>query len=485
VSLRDKTLQATFWFAIATYSSTAITFATTLLLARLLAPTNFGLVAIASLVINILQLFRDLGLGQALIYWQKDIEKAADAAFFLIVAMSIILFILAFLAAPFAAIFFDSETVEPLVRVLAITIVISSLNMVPSALMEKELEFKRLALPSTLSNVGYALISLPLALIGQGAWSIIWGKVGQLSIQAILVWVVSPWRPTFKFDKRVALAILKYGKYVLSASIAIFFTYNLDNAFIGKLLGATALGHYVLAFAIGSFPAVYIITLINKTILPAYSKIQDRHDLLGKAFLETLNYVLILATPITFITAILARDFINIFYGKTWEEAILPLQILSFYGLLRSAVSITGNVILVTNQVKQLNYIVYGELLLILLLGYPVITFGGLVGMSLLVSLAMLLGGVTAFVLTGKSLATNLSQYLDLIKTPAVAAIASTGVILIFRILLPFQPSVLTLIVSAAFFFTCYAGLLFAIDANLRGKVKTASLYELSRLFLK
>jgi len=347
------------------------------------------------------------------------------------------------------------------------------------------LEFKRLALPSTLSNVGYALISLPLALIGQGAWSIIWGKVGQLSIQAILVWVVSPWRPTFKFDKRVALAILKYGKYVLSASIAIFFTYNLDNAFIGKLLGTTALGHYVLAFAIGSFPAVYIITLINKTILPAYSKIQDRHDLLGKAFLETLNYVLILATPITFITAILARDFINIFYGKTWEEAILPLQILSFYGLLRSAVSITGNVILVTNQVKQLNYIVYGELLLILLLGYPVITFGGLVGMSLLVSLAMLLGGVTAFVLTGKSLATNLSQYLDLIKTPAVAAIASTGVILIFRILLPFQPSVLTLTVSAAFFFTCYAGLLFAIDANLRGKVKTASLYELSRLFLK
>jgi len=463
----------------------AVSFGTTLLLARLLAPANFGLVAIASLVVNTIQLFRDLGLSQALIYWQEDIEKAANTALFLIAAVGIILSMIAFSTAPLAAIFFDNDAVEPLVRVLAVTIIISSLNTVPATLLEKELDFKRLVLPSTLSNVGYALISLPLAFTGLGAWSIVWGQVGQLSIQATLTWAVSPWRPSFKLDKQVALAILRYGKYVIGAHIAVFFIYNLDNAFIGKLLGTAALGHYVLAFTLGSFPAVYIITLINRTTLAAYSKIQDRADLLRKAFLETLNYVLIITAPITLATIILARDFISVLYGQTWEAAVLPLQILSVYGLLRSVVSTSSNIFLVTNQVGQLNYIVYSELALILLLGYPITLWGGLAGMSLLVSLAMLLGGIAAFTMIGKRLAINLIQHLNTVKTPTVASLASACVILIVRIVLPLQPSVLTLIIHAAFFFACYAGLLLAIDANLRGKVKTASLYELGRLFME
>ena len=485
MSLREKTLQAVFWLAAIRCSNSAVSFLTILILARLLAPTNFGLVAIAYLVINTVRLFSDLGLSKALIYRKDDIQKAADAAFVLIPVMNTVLFALVFLGAPYIAIFFNDKAMGPLVRVMVSTLVIYSLGTVPSALLEKELEFKKIVLPSTLSNIGYALVSILLAFAGLGVWSIALGYVFQSLLQTLLIWVVSPWRPTFKFDKRTVSEILGYGKYVVSVSLGTFLMVNLDNAFAGKLLGPAALGHYNLAFQIGNFYPPLVITLVREAILPACSKIQDKHQLLRKVFLETFSGVLMIAIPISIVMAIFAEDFIRIFYGKDWEGAILPLRILSFYGLIRSVMPINANIFLVTNKLKWWNYIAYSELLLFISLGYPVTTLYGLGGLGLLVTSCIFLGTVARFVVNGKILDIGLVQYLYTLKTPAIAALASACVILIARVLLPFQPSVLTLIIHAALFFACYVGLLLVIDNNLRRKVKTASLYELSRLLLK
>ncbi len=140
---------------------------------------------------------------------------------------------------------------------------------------------------------------------------------------------------------------------------------------------------------------------------------------------------------------------------------------------------------MVINKVKWWNYIVYSELLLFISLGYPVTTLYGLSGLSLLVTSCIFLGTVARFIVNGKTLGIGLVQYFDIFKTPAIAALASACVVLIARILLPLQPSVLTLIINGALFFACYIGLLLGTDNNLRRKVKMASLYELSQLFLE
>jgi len=183
------------------------------------------------LVINTVRLFSDLGLSKALIYRKDDIQEAADAAFVLIPVMNTALFALVFLGAPYIAIFFNDKTVGPLVRVMASTLVIYSLGTVPTALLEKELEFRKIVLPSTLSNIGYALVSILLAFVGLGVWGIALGYVFQSLLQTVLIWVVSPWRPTFKFEKRTVSEILGYGKYVVSVSLGTFLMVNLDNAF--------------------------------------------------------------------------------------------------------------------------------------------------------------------------------------------------------------------------------------------------------------
>lgn len=146
---------------------------------------------------------------------------------------------------------------------------------------------------------------------------------------------------------------------------------------------------------------------------------------------------------------------------------------------------INANIFLVTNKLKWWNYIAYSELLLFISLGYPVTTLYGLSGLGLLATSCIFLGTVARFAVNAKTLDIGLVQYFNTLKTPAIAALASACIVLIARILLPFQPSVLTLIIHAALFFACYVGLLLGIDNNLRRKVKTASLYELSRLLLE
>lgn len=193
--------KAAYGIAWVTLSSTLIrvfNFVTKIILARLLAPADFGLIAIGLLAINSMGLLRELGFGAALIYKKDDSDHTAtNTAFVLLPIVASVFFVLAYLSAPYVAMFFDNVAVEPIVRVLALTFIISSFGTVPPMLLEKELEFKKKVLPETVPVAGYACVTIGLALHGYGAWSMVYGQITSAVLRA-----VSDWRPTFKFDWR-------------------------------------------------------------------------------------------------------------------------------------------------------------------------------------------------------------------------------------------------------------------------------------------
>jgi len=406
LSLREKTVEAVFWVAVSRFSSSILSFITTLVLARLLAPDDFGLVAIASLVINALQIFRDLGLSQALIYRRDDIQKAADTAFFLVPATGVILYGLAYLAAPHVAVFFENEIVKPVLRVLALDIVISSLGTVPSTLLERELNFGKRVTAEILSNVGYAAVCIALASIGLGVWSIVYGQLTQSVIAAVLVWILSPWRPAFGFDKNIAVEISRYGKDIVATAILIFIFTNIDDAFVGKMLGTSSLGFYTLGFSIANLPRQLVTSLVDRVTFPTYSKLQEDYQALSRAYLRSVKLVSVFSMPAAFGIFTLAPDIILTLYTRKWEASIVVIQILSFYGLCRSIGALSGNVFMAIGKQSVMPKMTLVQLLLFSALIYPLAMTFGIIGVCMAVA-----GPITITTLWGFYLASSYLRF--------------------------------------------------------------------------
>ena len=382
--LAKKTTNALFWVTLSSILIKILGFGTQIILARLLVPADFGLLAIGLLAINSMGLFRDLGFGATLIY-KKDDSKytASNTAFILLPLVASALFLIAYFAASYIAIFFDNVAIKPIVQVLALTFVISSFGTVPSMLLEKELEFKKKVLPETMPIIGYACVTIWFAINGYGVWSLIYGQIASSILTAGLIWMVSDWRPTFKFDRKIARELFGYGKHIMGASIVIFLITNIDNAIVGKVLGIEALGFYAFAYTISNLPATQITGLVGRVMFPVYSKLQDDRNALKNAYLKTLKYVSMLSIPAAFGIFMIAPDFVSVVLGDKWNPAVPAVQVLCFFGLSRSIAATTGSIFKAIGKAEILFKTGLLQLFLMILLMLPLTSRFGIVGMSL------------------------------------------------------------------------------------------------------
>lgn len=388
MTLVKKAVHGMAWVTLSTIIIRILEFLTKIILARLLAPADFGLLAIGLLAINTMGLFRNLGFGAALIYKKDDSNHtAANTAFFLLPIVATILFVLAYLSAPYVAVFFNNAAVEPIIRILSLTFIISSFGTVPSLMLEKELEFKKKVLPDTVPIVGYACVAIVLALGGYGVWSLVYGQIVSAVLSAVLIWLVSDWRPMFSFDKEVAKELFGYGKHILGASFIIFLITNIDDAIVGRMLGMEALGFYTIAYSISNLPATQITHLVGRVMFPTYSKLQDDRDALRRAYLKTLKYVSMLSVPTAFGILVIAPDFVNVVLGEKWMPAVPALQVLCFFGLSRSIAATTGSIFQATGKPEILLKTSFIQLIAMVVLTYPLVITYGIVGVSIAVTI--------------------------------------------------------------------------------------------------
>jgi O-antigen/teichoic acid export membrane protein len=327
-----------------------INFIVTMILARLLDPVHFGLIAIGLVVINFFDLFRDFGVGAALIHRKDDIDKASNTAFFLFPIAASVFYIVSYLTSPLIAGFFNEPQVEPIIKVLSLAFVILSFQTTPYLLLAKNLQFKKNIIPDILSKIGYGIVAIILAFKGYGVWSMVIGYIILYIISAISIWSFVSWRPSYKFDRKIAFELLNYGKYVMGANILIFFISIIDVTFIGRLLGADELGYYSIAFGVATLLTSQVSGLMGRVMFPVYAKIKDEKATLKKAYLQTLNYVSFISIPATFGIFAVALDFVKVVYGAKWLPAVAALQVLCFYGLNRSLLGTTEQLYLAAGK---------------------------------------------------------------------------------------------------------------------------------------
>ena len=422
MSLKNKTMHGILWVSISNILLKFINFTITVILARLLEPSDFGLVAIALIVVNFFEIFRDLGIGPALIHRKEDRGLAADTAFYIFPAVALIFYAVSYFIAPAAAVFFREADLEILIRVLSLTFVIWSFGNLPRTLLTKDMEFKKLVIPQLLPKVSYGAVAIVMALQGYGVWSLVGGRLVLEIMSVITIWKALDWRPSLRFDKKIALELLSYGKHVIIASIIIFLISAVDVTFIGRLLGSEELGYYSIAFGISGLFTYQVSMLISQVMFPALSKMQDDIDKMGLTYLKTLKYLSLVAFPAAFGIIAVSWYFIKVIYGDKWLPAVAVLQMLCIYGLNKAMLNTTLSLYLAAGKPKIMTKINLYQFAAMLILIYPLTVRYGILGTGIAAVIPSAMMVFLTFHEAGKIIDRS---FLTIVKNIAPAAVGS------------------------------------------------------------
>lgn len=351
--LAAAAIQGVFWRYAARYSGKLLVFLSTVVLARLLSQEDFGVVAFAVTTIAFLDVFSDLGLEPALIYHRDD-PAAANAAFWLGLALSLVWFGLAWVAAPGVGVWFQDPRAVPVTRVLALTFPLNALRSVHVALLRKHLQFGRKFVPDVLQALAKGLVSVACAFAGWGAWSLIIGQLAGLAVAVAACWVVVPWRPALRVARDRVRPLLAYGVKYLSLDLTALLLMNVDYILVGRYLGAALLGVYTLAFRIPELIILQLGDAVSGVLFPVYAQVRDDSRRLGQAFLDSVRYLALLTVPLGLGLALVARPLVLTLFSEKWQAAVEPLQAIALYALMLSLPYTAGSVYKAQNQVLVL-----------------------------------------------------------------------------------------------------------------------------------
>lgn len=343
-NVSKKAVRGTFWSFMSFFAGRILTFVTSLVLAWLLTPEQFGIVGICMLAIAYLELLNNFGVGHALIARRDRFEEAANASFVIGLGSGAVLFVAAWVLAPTVAAFFREPVVADMFRVLGLNLLLGGVGTVPAAIIHRDLRFKAYLIPSIGRNILKGAVAIGMAWAGYGPWSLIWSEVVSRAVEALVPWLLVRWHPTFKFDWLVTREMLGFSGHMLLVTLLGSFMTNVDYLLIGRILGTTALGYYTLAYRIPELIIRSTSDVIARVAFPLLSQLQFDPAQLRQTYFGYLRYISLFTFPAGVGLFVLAPAFIRSFYKPEWEPAILPMQLISIeIGL--SAVSYVPGII--------------------------------------------------------------------------------------------------------------------------------------------
>jgi O-antigen/teichoic acid export membrane protein len=344
-TLETRILRGAGWMALGFGSRQLVSWLSMLLLVRLLDPDAFGVVAVAYVIISALVYLRGSGIWAALVYRRTEIEEAASSAFVYVMLSSVAVYLVCFAAAPLFAWAFKMPELTAVLRVMALMIVFAGVDVVPGAMLERELKYSAFARIDLGTAVVQLTASVGLALAGAGVWSLVTGQVAAAAFGAVAIWAVTPWRPSLRLAKWSAVReLFRYGRFAGAANIATFFSGILDTVTVGRVLGATAVGFYSIAFRVATIPESVFSFLIVKAMFPAFSIVQEDREAFRRIFVQHAQRMALIVLPATIFVALAAEPIVLTLLGEEWSSVITPVRILAVFGFVR-ALSATANAV--------------------------------------------------------------------------------------------------------------------------------------------
>jgi O-antigen/teichoic acid export membrane protein len=321
-----------------------------LILARLLAPHDFGLAAMVFIFSSFIVVFTDNALGTALIQRRDLTDGDRSTVFWMSAGIGLLLTLIGLaLSGPLASFYGESE-VQALFAAVSVGFCVSALGTTHSALLIREMQFRKLELRQIAATIVGAAAGIAVALSGGGAWAIVIQQLSEAVVSTVLLWVFMPWRPSWRFS----LASLKklggfagnvFGENLVSQTVK-----TVTSLLLGRVLGAAALGTYTLASNVILVPFSRIAGPLQQVFFPAFSEISEDRSRLADLWIRATRMIALISMPALVGLIIVAPDFVAVALGAKWEEATVIIQILGLVGLVASLQTLNAEVLLAVGR---------------------------------------------------------------------------------------------------------------------------------------
>lgn len=380
-----------------------VTFAVMAYLARILDKSDFGLLAISSTLISIIETVALSGIGEYVIFYKgKDEKEVVNSAFWLNILLTSVVCIAVLVASPFWASFYKDDRITRIIWLLLIGFCFNILSSISVAQFRKSLNYKPLVLIQTIFGTITQLSQVAFALLGFGVYSLALPNAIITPVMAVVLIYKSGFRPKFNMNSKHWGKIFSYTKHVIGARVLSKFVNEGDTLIVGKVLGMELLGVYNLAFKFAHLFSENFLPIITNVTMPVFSQIKDNIPRLRDNFIRSLKLIAFITIPIIILQILFAEPLINLIYGPKWHDAIIPFQILSLFVLFKSVGSPTSGLYNATGK-PQIGFyfalsftpIFIGSLLLSSVFKSLIIT-------TVVVSVVRILGYLTHFFLSGK-----------------------------------------------------------------------------------
>ncbi len=304
------------------------------ILARQLKPAEFGIVALATVIMRFLVILGAEGVSEFVIYDNKEgKEERAKAAFWMDLTFATAAMLVGMLLSPFIVAFYCEPSLGLILLFLLIKFPLETSSKVPDALLKKGLDFQRLMIRDTILEILISVTMVLMALSGFGVWSLIVPGFVAAPVRTLIVFWMARWLPGLNFHFRQWRKIFKYSANVIGGTLTSFLLTEGDTLLIGKILGSELLGLYNLAYQAVNIVPRNITAVANRLALPALSMISENADKLREAVARMQRVLALLSFPLLIGLFVLADSFVLTLYGKQWEEAVLPLRIMIVFAL--------------------------------------------------------------------------------------------------------------------------------------------------------
>ena len=349
-TLKQKSINGMLWTISEYLSVQLVSLIVTIILARLLEPSQFGLIGMLAIFTAIAQSIMDSGFGSALIQ-KKDADNIdASSIFFFNLIIGAILAGILSLTAPLIAKFFNQPILIPITRVLSLGLIINAFSLVQTSLLTKTMDFRTQMRVGLAASIGSGVVGIIMAYLEFGVWALVGQTLSRSLIQAILLWLLNKWRPLFVISISALRSMFSFGSKLLISGLIDTFFRNIYQTFIGRAFSPEDLGFYTKAYSLESTVTQSTSAALGKVLFPAMAPLQDQQNFLKKAYRKTIRVSLFVHFPLMIGLWATADPLMRLLLTNKWAPSIPYFQILCIVGLFYPLHSLNLNILKVKGR---------------------------------------------------------------------------------------------------------------------------------------
>ena len=334
--MKDRIAKSFFWVVWSRGAVQLFSFLSTIMVARLLSPSDYGLMALVGIWTSTIALLAEMGLGATIIQFRDLKSQELNACFWITMGVAGSGYLLLFIAAPSLAVWFQSPLLADTLRVAGLALPFTVIRIVPDSLLRKRLALDKVSQ----AEIAAAFVTIPIVVVmawaGMGVWALVAGALANPMVQSLVTFWCLPWWPGIRMGSTRLHEILRFSLATLGSRVSYALYQQADSFVLGKVSGDVVLGLYSMAKQLATLPVTKISVVLNQLALPVMAELQDNRGAMGNAFLRIIRLIACITLPVCIGFLIIAEDLIKLVLTEKWAGSVPLVQILCFYAVVRS-----------------------------------------------------------------------------------------------------------------------------------------------------